>query len=156
MKKAKLLVTLILVLGTVLLALPVVAAPPAPLELIVDMDIGPGNFAEGPFTLSYDGMVVKSGWATETFFHAGQGNMETAHGIKVLQGANGEITLRFDVQIVPNGPGQLLATGRWRILSGTGVYTNLHGGGDVHTTIDLTTSPPSLHAQYSGQGHFDP
>lgn len=156
MKKVQLLVIFVMLLGAVVLVLPAAAAYPQSLELVADMTLTSADSAAGPFTLYYDGAEIDSGWATETFFQAGGLNMGTVHGIKTLDGADGTFTIRFDAQSVPVAPGQFLASGRWVIVSGTGAYANLYGEGQVSTTLDVATVPPSLHAEYSGQGHFEP
>ena len=72
------------------------------------------------------GRIEDSGTYTETFTIVG----DVIDGVKVLTGARGTVTMRVHGFIdFPTATTATFRGGRWRILSGTGVYAGLEGGG---------------------------
>jgi hypothetical protein len=114
--------------GVVALALgvPLTAAASAPEPVRIETQ---GFFTEpdstaGTFAMS--GAVSDSGTYVDTFRSAG----DTLHVVKTLSGGGGTITLA--VQGIVRSTSPMTATffaGHWRIVSGTGAYTDFKGGG---------------------------
>jgi hypothetical protein len=140
--------TMALVLVVILLALPapVLATPPEPLEIYVDMWMTGENSAAGAFSTS--GLFADSGPCSEVFFIAA----DTTHGVKTLVGAAGTITIRYQARLTWT-PTTGIAEGQWVIVSGTGAYEKLHGVGDTYAELDLATY--TLWGSYTGNAHFD-
>jgi hypothetical protein len=72
----------------------------------------------------------------------------TILGVKTLTGAHGTITLRVKAEVVATSPTTIaFAHGQWRIVSGTGSYAGLVGGGSPATdpgSADLATGAVSV------------
>jgi hypothetical protein len=100
--------------------------------------------ATGEFSIT--GLFTDGGSASEVFFI----DMEdlTIHGVKTLEGAEGTIIIKFQAQLAPDFSE---ATGHFVILSGTGIYQNLHGVGTTTATIDHGV----ITATYETRAHFD-
>ena len=85
---------------------------------------GPDSVS-GTFTLTI-GRIEDSGTYTETFTIVG----DVIDGVKVLTGTRGTVTMRVHGFIdFPTATTATFRGGRWRILSGTGAYAGLEGGG---------------------------
>ena len=151
--KARVSVTVTLALVCILLALPApaLATPPESLEIHADMWMTGPNSAAGIFWTSglFDEYGYDFGDASELFFIAAN----TIHGVKTLVGEGGTITLNFQAQLTWTGPTTGIAEGRFVIVSGTGLYQNLHGVGETYAELDLATY--HIVATYTGTGHFD-
>jgi hypothetical protein len=78
----------------------------------------------------------------------------TYHAFRTFTGAAGTFRVRGDVRIVPTDtPGVFDVVGHWTIISGTGGYGNLHGGGRVSETFNAVTG--SVVGVWTGSVHFD-
>jgi hypothetical protein len=67
------------------------------------------------------------------------GRSSTFHVFRTFTGAGGTFTVRGDVRIVPTSdPLRLDVTGRWAVVTGTGEYEALHGGGQITEVIDMS------------------
>jgi len=152
-------VIIALVLVCTLLALPATATatPPEPLTIEAQMWMTGPDSAAGIFStrgLFYD-YGYDFGDASEVFLIAD----DTIHGTKILVGAYGTITLKFQAQITWTGQDTAKVNGRFVIISGTGAYEKLHGVGDTYAELDLgcmgPTCPPNIVATYTGKAHFD-
>jgi hypothetical protein len=75
-------------------------------------------------------------------------------GVKVLEGKQGTITLRFNIEIIPTGPTTARTEVHFVIQSGTGAYRNIHGVGTGAADIDFVVG--SLVGTFSGRVHSDP
>jgi hypothetical protein len=150
--KARVFVTMALVLICSLLVLPapVLATPPVPLTITAGLWLTGADSAAGTFEAS--GLFGDAGVASETFFIAD----DTIHGVKTLVGAEGAITLKFQAQLTWTSQTTGVAAGRFAIVSGTGAYRKLHGVGETYAELDLAAYPnPNIVATYTGTGHFD-
>lgn len=125
MNRFGLLVALI-ALAAAALAVQAQATRPKPRTQVIEMVgqlTGP-NSAAGTWTGI--GLVDDAGTYTETFRFAG----ETIHARKVLIGEKGTIVLRVRTIVVwLNECTATFKGGSWRIVSGTGAYEHLKGGG---------------------------
>jgi hypothetical protein len=89
------------------------------------------------------GAVNDAGSVTATFSvvpssHPGVGLLTGTH---VLTGSSGTITVETRAKVIPfppPTPPRALATGKWRVVSGTGSYAGLRGGGKIAATADFT------------------
>ena len=151
MKRLSKFVTIVAVLGVVLLALPfpVFATPPE--EVVFTFDfyfLGPDS-AAGIFTA--EGAIEDSGTGYEEFRYTDEGTLQ---GIKVLEGEEGTITLRFNLEIIPTGPTTALTDVHFVIRSGTDSYENIHGVGTGAAVVDFVAG--TLVGAFSGKVHIDP
>ena len=91
--------------------------------------------ASGTFTTS--GAVLDAGLYTETFRLVGN----TIHAVKTLEGANGSLVVAI-TGVVENPTASTVSfrAGHWRIVSATGDFAGLHGGGSPGSSglADLT------------------
>lgn len=147
--KAKSARAMALVLVCTLLALPAtaLATPPEPLTICAELWLTGENSAEGYFWTN--GLFEDGGYASEVFSIAA----DTIHGVKTLVGEYGTITLNFQAQMTWTGPTTGVAEGRFVIVSGTGLYENLHGVGVTYAELDLAAY--HIGACYTGHAHFD-
>lgn len=148
------LMALILVLGCMLLLLPasVQATPPVD-DLLITATLtmtGPDS-AAGRFTISSSLFDTDTGSAFEVFFMADG----TIHGVKTLEGKEGNITIKFQAQTTWTSQTTGLAEGQFVIISGTGAYKRLHGVGVTSAMINLAATPPTIAADYTGKAHLD-
>jgi len=149
--KTKVCVAVALACILLVLPAPALATPPEPLEIHADMWMTGPSSAAGIFWAG--GLFADYGYefgdASEVFFIAAN----TIHGVKTLVGEAGTITLNFQAQLTWTGPTTGIAEGRFVIVSGTGLYENLHGVGETYAELDLSTY--EIVATYTGTGHFD-
>jgi hypothetical protein len=124
------------------------ASPPEQMTFAVEMAFTGPNSAAGTFEST--GAVTDSGTVVQEHFIAGR----TVHGVKTLTGAEGTIVIRFQGLITPTSPATAVFRGRWVIVDGTGAYEDLHGQGEVATTINFALG--ELAGVYSGRAHYDP
>lgn len=152
MKTKNMFMVTALVLSCLLLAIPTpvrATAPEEDLLIVADLALGEdGTSASGTFTISSLLFPMDGGLAYEEF-HIDQDDM-TTHGVKTLTGGNGTITIKFQASITPEG-----VFGRFVVISGTGAYKKLHGVGATSAWMDYTSTPPTIHAIYSGKAHMD-
>ena len=133
-------------------------SPPTPIEITFDL-IGTGpNSAEGTFSAT--GLITDNGNASQTFQLSPPDPMraKNVHGIKILEGANGTIKIKFNAKITVIAPGQTEAKGNFVIIEGTGDYQHLHGTGSTFVFANFTILPPdgpTFIGTYSGKAHFD-
>jgi hypothetical protein len=151
MKRLYKLTSMVAILGLVLWALPfqVFATPPE--EVVFDFEFyftGPDS-AAGSFCA--EGAVEDCGSGYEVFRYTDEGTLQ---GIKVLEGSQGTITLRFNLEIIPTGPTTAETDVHFVIQSGTGDYENIHGVGTGAADIDFIAG--SLIGTFSGTVHIDP
>jgi hypothetical protein len=138
-----------LVLACMLLSLPAtaLATRPEPLTIEAELWLTGENSAAGFFWTS--GLFEDNGNASEVFRIAA----DTIHGTKTLVGEYGTITLKFQAQLTWTGPTTVVAEGQFVIVSGTGLYENLHGTGETYAELDLEAY--HIGACYTGRAHFD-
>jgi hypothetical protein len=117
---------LVCAVGALALAAPLVAGASAPEPVSIETHgvfTGPDSTA-GTFVIS--GALSDSGTYVDSFRLAG----ETLHVVKTLSGDGGTITLT--AQGVVRWTSPTTATffaGHWQVVSGTGAYADLQGGG---------------------------
>ena len=152
MKRLVHITSIVAVLGVILWALPsqVLATPP-PEEVVFTFEFyftGPDS-AAGSFTA--EGAIEDSGSGYEVFRYTDEGTLQ---GIKVLEGAEGTITLRFNLEIIPTSPTTAETDVHFVIQSGTGAYENIHGVGTGAAVVDFAAW--TLIGTFSGKVHIDP
>jgi hypothetical protein len=101
-------------------------------ETLTHPDVADGS-AAGTGRCALTGQVHDSGRATDYRTQDGQ----TAFIRRVVTGTNGTITFLITITLAGPGP----AGEPWRITSGTGTYTNLHGRG--YQVVDNYTGSPA-------------
>lgn len=143
--------SIVAILGVVLWALPFQAFATPPEEVVFDfvfyftgLDSAAGEFWA-------EGAVEDSGTGYEVFRYTDEGTLQ---GIKVLEGSQGTITLRFNLEIIPTGPTTARTDVHFVIQSGTGAYENIHGVGTGAADVDFIAG--SLIGAFSGTVHIDP
>lgn len=151
MKKLASFISIVTVLGVVLLALPpqVFATPPEEVVFGIELAFTGPDSAAGSFWA--EGAIDDEGRASEVFRFTDEG---TVQGVKVLEGSQGTITLRFNAELVPTGPATAQAEGHFVIESGTGVYQNLRGMGTVDFVLDFGAG--TIVGTQPGMVHIDP
>lgn len=107
----------------------------------------------GPFTGTWTatGAIADSGTLIEpnvNFVGNGQLHIE-----RVLTGAQGTITIHLESTLTSVVGDTGTFNGHWVVISGTGVYSNLHGEGLRAATIDLTSG--IVTERLTGDAHFD-
>jgi hypothetical protein len=103
---------------------------------------------DGSFELR--GALTDSGAYHEDFVIAG----DRISAVKTFTGTLGTFVLRIHARLVPITDTRLgFAGGRWRLVSGTGAYAGLHGGGAPALTPasfgDLGTG--EVHVRHTGR-----
>jgi len=146
----------VLAVGVVLLALaaPVSASQPEEVVFTFDLVITvPDAAGEGSFVAT--GAIEDSGTVDETFRWTDEGILQ---GAMVLTGAEGTITLRFHLALLPivGPPPAIPTTGSFVVVSGTGAYENIHGVGSAESMVYVTEDPVAIDATFAGQVHIDP
>jgi hypothetical protein len=58
-------------------------------------------------------------------------SIEIDNPLKTFIGKHGSFTARIVIEWIDAGHGQSIGTGSWKIVSGTGVYAHLKGGGRI-------------------------
>lgn len=150
--KARTSIFVIFLLVSMLFAIPAPVQATKPVELNFDgyLWFTGDDSAEGCFWS--DGLFEDGGSWSEVFFITKNG--KTIHGVKTLEAEYGTIILKFQAALSVNEEtGLLAADGQYTIISGTGAYEKLHGGGVSAATIDLKNG--MIYATYTGTGHFD-
>ena len=144
-------VSIVTILGAVILALPgqVLATPPGEVVFTFDFYFTGPDSAAGTF--SAEGAIVDEGSGYEVFRYTDEGTLQ---GVKVLQGSQGTITLRFNLEIIPTGPTTARTEVHFVIQSGTAAYENIHGVGTGEAVVDFATG--TLVGAFSGTVHIDP
>ena len=138
--------------AAIALAVPLTAGANAPEPVSIETHgvfTGPDSTA-GTFTIS--GVVSDSGTYADTFRLAG----ETLHVVKTLSGSGGTITLA--AQGVVRWTSPTTATffaGHWRIVSGTGAYADLKGGGYPGASGTANFATGTVDVVHEGQVHAD-
>jgi hypothetical protein len=151
MKRLVQLISIVAVLGIVLWALPAQVFATPSQEVVFDFVFyftGPDS-AAGSFTAT--GAIEDAGSGYEVFRYTDEGTLQ---GIKVLEGADGTITLRFNLEIIPTGPTTAETDVHFVIQSGTGAYENIHGVGTGAADVDFVAG--TLIGSFSGKVHIDP
>ncbi len=126
-----------------------------------DLSVGIGSYVSG-------GLIEDQGNANSLVAVHGPdaSTVKLVEGLMVLESevVDGTITFRFQLQ----GNGDLefpvvgAVEGTWAILSGTGVYENLHGQGTARTEVVVDLSNECgvpggviLTSEFTGKAHFD-
>jgi hypothetical protein len=151
MKRLHSFTSIVAILGVVLWALPLQAFATPPEEVVFDFAFvftGPDS-AAGDFWA--EGAIEDEGSGYEVFRYTDEGTLQ---GIKVLEGSQGTITLRFNLEIIPTGPTTARTDVHFVIQSGTGAYENIHGVGTGAADVDLIAG--TLVGAFSGTVHIDP
>ncbi len=151
MKRLNKFSSIVAILGVVLWALPFQAFATPPEEVVFDFEFyftGPDS-AAGIFWA--EGAIEDEGSGYEVFHYTDEGTLQ---GIKVLEGNQGTITLRFNLEIIPTGPTTARTDVHFVIQSGTSAYENIHGVGTGAADVDFVAG--SLVGAFSGTVHIDP
>ena len=151
MKRLSRVATIVAVFGVLLLALPFQVSATPPEEVVFDFEFyftGPDSAAG---TFAAQGAITDAGYGYEVFRYTDEGTLQ---GIKVLQGEQGSITMRFNLEIIPTGPTTARTDVHFVIQSGTGAYENIHGVGTGAAVVDFVAG--TLIGAFSGTVHIDP
>ena len=151
MKRLVHLISIVTVLGVVFGALPAQVFATPPEEVVFDFEfIFTGlNSAAGSFTA--EGAINDEGSGWEVFRYTDEGTLQ---GVKVLEGKQGTITMRFNIEIIPTGPTTARTEVHFVIQSGTDAYENIHGVGTGAAVVDFVSG--SLVGTFYGRVHRDP
>ena len=151
MKRLVHIMSIVAVLGFALWALPaqVFATPPEEVVFTFEFYFTGPDSAAGSFTA--EGAIEDSGYGYEVFRYTDEGTLQ---GIKVLEGDQGTITLRFNLEIIPTGPTTALTDVHFVVRSGTDSYENIHGVGTGAAVVDFVAG--TLVGAFSGKVHIDP
>lgn len=151
MKRLLKFVGIVTVLGAVLLALPcqVLATPPEEVVFTFEFYFSGPDSASGTFAA--EGAIEDAGSGYEVFRYTDEGTLQ---GVKVLEGGQGTITMRFNLEIIPTGPTTARTEVHFVIQSGTGAYENIHGVGTGEADVDFVLN--SIIGTFSGRVHIDP
>jgi hypothetical protein len=144
-------ISIAVVLGVVLLALPSQVSATTPEEVVFNFDLhftGPDS-AAGSFSAA--GAINDAGTASEVFRYTDEG---TVQGVKTLVGSQGTIAMRFNAEIIFTGPTTARAEAHWTIESGTGAYENIRGVGTGDAVLDFAAG--TVGGPFPGTIHFDP
>jgi hypothetical protein len=96
-------------------------------------------------TFSIAGVLSDSGLASATFTLTPRGDDRAfIDGDHVLQGSLGTLVVRTHAMVYPFGAPRALVEGRWVVVSGTGAYEGLQGGGSVRAVGDFTTGTATI------------
>jgi hypothetical protein len=145
--KARVSIRLALAIVCALLALPAPALATPPEEVTIE--------AEGLYYGSspYMGDFIASG----LFFDSGSvtiwtwySNWFVVHSYALLESSEGSILIHS--QGLRTGT---VLEGRWVILSGTGLYENLHGEGELNAHFEPSDYPLHIFWTWTGKAHFD-
>jgi hypothetical protein len=151
MKKLVHVISIVTVLMVTLGALPCQVFATQPEEVVFGFEFyftGPDS-ASGTFTA--EGAIEDEGAGWEVFRYTDEGTLQ---GIKVLEGEQGTITMRFNLEIIPTGPTTARTEVHFVIQSGTGAYENIHGVGTGAADVDFVAG--SLVGTFCGRVHSDP
>jgi hypothetical protein len=119
------------------------ATPPQPVTF--SDQIGDGFVG----TWSATGVVNDSGSLVEPSVRfVGNGEI---HVVREMTGSSGTITMRFQSKVTSVVGDVVTFEGQWVIVSGTGLYANLHGQGERTATLAGGVITETL----TGQAHFD-
>ncbi|HZA35841.1 MAG TPA: hypothetical protein VE505_12975 [Vicinamibacterales bacterium] len=100
------------------------AAPPQPFSVETAGSFTSATSVAGTFTTA--GAVTDAGSYTEDFSLSGN----TIHAVKTLQGTHGTLVIAVTAVVgSPTSTTVSFRAGHWRIVSGTGAFTGLRGGG---------------------------
>jgi hypothetical protein len=151
MKRLVHIMSIVAVLGLVLWALPsqVFATPPQEVVFTFEFYFTGPDSAAGSFAA--EGAIDDDGSGYEVFRYTDEGTLQ---GIKVLEGSQGTITLRFNLEIIPTSPTTARTDVHFVIQSGTGAYENIHGVGTGAAVVDFVAG--TLVGVFSGKVHIDP
>jgi hypothetical protein len=127
------------IVAAVCLVAPLAATASAPAAVTFEIGgvlTGPTSFA-GPWEAS--GAIDDGGTYVGSARFAG----DTVHVVNVFTGAHGTITVEAEAVVVSTSETTLaFKAGSWRVVSGTGAYASLKGGGTPAAdpgTLDLAT-----------------
>jgi hypothetical protein len=151
MRKDWTLVGVAAILATLFLALPCQVSATSPGDVVFTFSFhftGPDS-AAGSFNA--EGAIEDEGYGYEVFRYTDEGFLQ---GTKVLNGEQGSITLRFNLEIIPTGPTTARTEVHFVILSGTGTYQSIHGVGTGEAIVDFGNG--TLIGAFSGRAHTDP
>lgn len=96
-------------------------------------------------TFSIAGALSDSGLSSATFTLTPQGDdLAFIDGDHVLQGSLGTLIVRTHARVYPFGAPRALVEGRWVVVSGTGAYEGMQGGGSVRAVGDFTTGTATI------------
>ena len=111
-----------------------------------------GSFLTRSGTFDASGVITDGGTYFEDRIFFGDG---IGHGTVILTNTSGTGTITFIWQAAITSDDQNGRTleGRWNIVSGTGVYTNVHGKGTLSILVVWATT--EVDVMLSGIAHFD-
>lgn len=126
------------------------ATQPVQVGTTMELQIHPPDFTTGSGTfepfISSEGVVIPGGTFVDSVFAAGP----TVQGTRILSpDGGGTIEVRF-IAFVETG------VGKWMVVSATGAYAGLHGGGTSQVVSFVPGETPEVVESWVGSIHFDP
>lgn len=164
MKNKRSVLRIVIFLALLILALapaPVGATPPQ--EMHIQMELGPefANPLWGSWSGSIAGVAVE-GEAVQYWSHSGNPQKYlVSHTENILVSENGMLTIRSNACLtttyLEDGFAQT-GSGTFTIISGSGVYANLHGQGQAEVKVRYYSRTDQLYVtmDFQGGSHFDP
>jgi hypothetical protein len=80
--------------------------------------------------------------------------LPSLYGTKTLQGEKGTITIEFYVGLSPTNQNTIKASGGFHIVSGSGAYVDLQGGGQIDRVLGENASPTALTSVLEGIAQY--
>lgn len=152
-------IAVILFVAAIASSLPAQAAKPQTISLTFAMHFTSATTATGTWTSASQLPLLqgKSGTVVQTTRITGKGKGkgsktgQVVHGREVVTASDGTFVIQFNGGIKPTGATTSEVNGRFVLKKGTGAYSNLHGTGKVHATLDSASG--SITAVYTGKAH---
>lgn len=110
------------------------------------------NKAVATGTFASEGAIKASGSVEEhiVFFgEVGSGPVDL-EATKVMNTADGSLTLKATGKADFTGPTTMAINGMFRFESGTGRFAGMNGGGSFKVTVDMSATPPQGTGTYTG------
>jgi hypothetical protein len=171
----KVVMVMMLLILALVVAIPAGAAPPEDIDIVSKTRFFFWDFYNPQGTWESTGVVNSSGWNGGSLEHFGAGwpqgiGFKTAHVVTIFADDHGTITIRLDtngfeweVPCNKEYEGGIYdecfeGSGNWRILSGTGAYSDLHGQGKVTLSGDVDWDAFIMDTEevLHGMAQFDP
>ena len=107
------------------------------------------NIFTGPSTqsgtFSIAGALSDTGEVEATFTVTPSGDSSAVlEGDHVLQGSLGTLVVRTRARVYPFPAPRVFVIGKWNVVSGTGAYAGMEGGGSVKAVGDFTTGTATI------------
>ena len=133
--------------------------PEVPEESSGAFSISFNLFATSPTTLEGTflafGAIDDRGACVEVLASAESiSELSNLEGKKTLQGSKGDIEIEFYIRLNSTAQNSIQATGRFKIVKGTGVYARLRGEGEIDIEVDRDVSSATLTKTFEGRAWY--